>query len=374
MTQGERRRPPFRADQVGSLLRPPELRAARAALRQGALPATELAAIEDAAIRDVVRRQEEIGLQAVTDGEFRRGSWSRDFISGIGGVRQVPGEIKVRFHREDGALDATPPGFRIEGRLSRPAPIFVDAFRYLASVARATPKLTIPSPTMLHFRGGRAAIDRAANPDIEEFFADLARLYAAEIADLAAAGCRYLQIDETNLAYLCDETLRAETRAYLGEEPTALARRYARLINEAIAARPADMAVCLHLCRGNNQSAWVAEGGYGPVADILFNEIAVDGYFLEFDSPRAGDFSPLRLVPRGKTVVLGLVTTKRPDLERKDDLKRRIDEAARFVPLDQLAVSPQCGFSSTEEGNLLSSEAQFAKLRLIVTLAREVWG
>lgn len=370
----ERSRPPFRADQVGNLLRPPGLRAARAAHRAGEISAAALAAAEDAAIREIVRLQEEIGLRAVTDGEFRRTSWSRDFIAHIAGVRTAPGQITVRFHREDGTIDATPPGFLIEAKLGRPAPIFVASFRFLKSVTRAMPKLTIPSPTMLHFRGGRAAIDRAAYPDIEEFYDDLARLYAAEIADLAAAGCRYLQIDETNLAYLCDPALRDETRAHLGEDPDALAARYALLINRAIAGRPKDMVVCLHLCRGNNQSAWIAAGGYDPVAELLFNAIEVDGYFLEYDSPRAGGFAPLRFLPKGKIAVLGLVTTKRPELESKDDLRRRIDAAALHAPLDQLGLSPQCGFSSTEEGNRLGPEDELAKLRLIVELAAEVWG
>jgi 5-methyltetrahydropteroyltriglutamate--homocysteine methyltransferase len=367
-------RPPFRAEQVGSLLRPPALKAARAAHRQGTLSAAELGRIEDAAIAEIVRRQEEIGLKAVTDGEFRRGSWSGDFIAGIAGVTRAPGGITVRFHREDGTLGAAPPGFRITGKLTRPQPIFVDAFRALAAVARAVPKLTIPSPTMLHFRGGRAAIDAAAYPDIEEFYDDLARIYAEEIVDLAAAGCRYLQIDETNFAYLCDPALREEVRRHIGEDPATLPQRYARLINKAIAGRPKDMAICLHLCRGNSESAWIAAGGYEWVAEVLFNEIAADGYFLEYDSPRAGDFAPLRLVPKGKRIVLGLVTTKRPDLESKDELKRRLEEAQRHLPLDQLALSPQCGFASTEAGNLLTEADQFAKLRLIVALAAEVWG
>jgi 5-methyltetrahydropteroyltriglutamate--homocysteine methyltransferase len=367
-------RPPFRADQVGSLLRPPALKAARAGFRDGTVSAAELARIEDAAISHIVRRQEEIGLQAVTDGEFRRGSWSGDFIAGIGGVTRGAGGITVRFHRADGTQGAAPPGFHVTGKLARPRPIFLDAFRYLASVAHVTPKLTIPSPTMLHFRGGRAAIDARAYPDIEEFYDDLACLYAEEIADLAAAGCRYLQIDETNFAYLCDPALRDEVRRHIGEDPESLPHRYARLINQAIAGRPKDMAICLHLCRGNSESAWIAEGGYEWVAEVLFNEIAADAYFLEYDSPRAGDFAPLRLVPRGKRIVLGLVTTKRPDLESKDDLKRRLDAAQRYLPLDQLALSPQCGFASTEAGNLLTEEDQFAKLRLIVELAKEIWG
>jgi 5-methyltetrahydropteroyltriglutamate--homocysteine methyltransferase len=366
-------RPPFRADQVGSLLRPPALKAARAAFRDGRLPASELARIEDDAIAAIVRRQEEIGLAAVTDGEFRRGSWSGDFIAAIAGVSRATGGITTRFHRPDGSLGLPPPGFRVEGRLARPKPIFVEAFGYLASVARGLPKLTIPSPTMLHFRGGRAAIDATAYPDMEEFYEDLARIWREEIADLAAVGCRYLQIDETNFAYLCDPALRAQV-LQIGEDPQSLPHRYARLINRAISGKPDDMAVCLHLCRGNSESAWIAEGGYNWVAEALFNEIAADGYFLEYDSPRAGDFAPLRFVPKGKRIVLGLVTTKNPELESKDLLKRRIEEASRHLSLDQLALSPQCGFASTEAGNLLTEEDQFAKLRLIVALAEEIWG
>ena len=366
--------PPFRADHVGSLLRPPALRQAREARQRNELAAADLARIENEAIRAVVRLQEEIGLKSITDGEFRRGSWSRDFIERIAGVTIVPGQIKVRFHTDEGAIDAAPPGTRVAGKLGRTRPIFVDHFKFLKSVTRATPKMTLPSPTMLHFRGGRKAIDETAYPDMALFYADLARVYAEEIADLAAAGCRYLQIDETNFAYLCDDTLRRQVGANIGEDPAKLPQTYADLLNRSIAGRPKDMAVCIHICRGNNQSAWVAEGGYDPVAEVLFNAIDVDGYFLEYDSPRAGDFKPLRYVPKGKIVVLGLVTTKLPQLETKDELKRRIDEAARYVPLDQLALSPQCGFSSTDQGNKVTVEDEIAKLRLVVEVAREVWG
>ncbi len=241
-------------------------------------------------------------------------------------------------------------------------------------MARGTPKQTIPSPTIMHFRGGRGAVDKAAYPDMAQFFADLARVYNEEVQDLAAAGCRYLQIDETNFAYLCDPTLRDQVKANIGEDPNQLTHTYAKLISESVAGRPADMAVCMHLCRGNNQSAWVAEGGYDPVAEVLFNEVKIDGFFLEYDSPRAGDFKPLRFVPKGKLVVLGLVTTKLPQLEKKDELKRRIEEAAKYVPIEQLCLSPQCGFSSTVEGNKVTVEDEIAKLRLVVDVAREVWG
>ncbi len=266
-----------------------------------------------------------------------------------------------------------PPGLRVTGKLARPQPIMGDDFRFLKSVAKATPKVTIPSPSTMHFRGGRRAIDAEAYPDIADFYADLGRVYAEEVADLGRAGCTYLQIDEVNLAYLCDPKLREQVRS-IGEDPESLPKTYAKLINAAIAGRPPGMTICMHLCRGNFQSAWVAEGGYEPIADILFNEIAVDGYFLEYDSPRAGSFAPLRLVPKGKRVVLGLVTTKKGALEAPDELKRRIGEASRYVPLDQLALSPQCGFSSTVEGNRIGIADEIAKLRLVVEVARAVWG
>jgi len=365
--------PPFRADHVGSLLRPPALLAARERARQGVLAPAELARLEDEAIRDVVARQEDIGLRAVTDGEFRRNLWHIDFLKSFANVSVARSAVKVSFHTEDGDIERLPSALKVDGPLARSRPIFVDHFRFLKSVARAEAKITIPSPTVLHFRGGRQAIDAAAYPRMDAFYADLAAAYAAEVHELAAAGCRYLQIDEVNFAYLCDPKLRDEVRG-IGEDPATLPRTYARLINGAIATRPPDMTVCMHLCRGNFESAWLAEGGYEPVAETLFNEIDVHGYFLEYDSPRAGDFAPLRFVPKGKRVVLGLVTSKHGALERKDDLKRRIDEASRVLPLDQLALSPQCGFASGERGNKLTPEEQWAKLRLIVEVARDVWG
>ncbi|HUN26235.1 MAG TPA: 5-methyltetrahydropteroyltriglutamate--homocysteine S-methyltransferase [Steroidobacteraceae bacterium] len=368
-----RERPPFRAEHVGSLLRPPQLLAARARVRAGELGAADFALLADAAIREAVAQQERIGLRAVTDGEFRRDSWSLDFLKQFANVVVSRSPVKVSFHTEEGDIDRPPSALSVAGKISRPRPIFVAGFEFLRSVAKSVPKVTVPSPSMLHFRGGRASVDRSAYPDIEEFYADLARAYAAEVADLASAGCRYLQIDEVNFAYLCDPAFREEARR-IGEDPEALPHTYARLINAAIAARPADMTVGMHLCRGNFESAWLASGGYAPVAETLFNEIDVDGYFLEYDSPRAGDFSPLKLVPKGKTVVLGLVTTKGGALERADDLKRRIDEAARELPLEQLALSPQCGFASAGRGNRLTAEQQWAKLELIVEVAREVWG
>lgn len=364
--------PPFRADQVGSLLRPQNLLAARAQRKQNKLPAAELRRIEDEAIREVVKMQEDVGMQAVTDGEFRRGLWHMDFICDFANVEQTPG-INIRFHSEDGYIDWAPPGVKIGGKLARPHPIFVEDFKFLKSITKATPKVTIPSPSVMHFRGGRAAIDKQAYPDMDEFYADLARVYGEEIRDLAAAGCRYLQVDEVNMAFLCDPALREHARS-IGEDPDTLPHTYAKLVNDATAARHPEMTVCMHLCRGNALSHWIADGGYEPVAEVLFNEFNVNGYFLEYDSSRAGDFKPLRFVPKGKKVVLGLVTTKRGELESKDDLKRRIDEASRLVPLDQLAISPQCGFASNAEGNKLTVDEEIAKLRLIVEVANEVWG
>jgi methionine synthase II (cobalamin-independent) len=364
--------PPFKADQVGSLLRPATLLEARAQRKRGAISTAALRAIEDQAIREVVAMQERIGLQSVTDGEFRRGLWHMDFVCDFANVEQAPG-IPIKFHSEDGEIEWAPPGVRITGPLSRPHPIFVDDFRFLKSITTATPKITIPSPSVLHFRGGRKAIDTTAYPDMDGFYEDLARVYREEIRDLVDAGCRYLQVDEVNMAFLCDPALRDFARS-LGEDPDALPHTYAKLINDATAARHADMVVCMHLCRGNARSHWVADGGYEPVAEVLFNEFDVNGYFLEYDSSRAGDFSPLRFVPKGKTVVLGLVTTKKGALERKDDLKRRIDEASKFLPIEQLALSPQCGFASNAEGNALSVDQEKAKLQLIVEISREVWG
>ena len=368
----DRLKPPFRADHVGSLIRPPNLIAAREEAESGG-DRTALARVQQQAIRNVVAMQEDLGLKVATDGEYNRGAWHRDFLLRFTNVQLIPSKIAVRFHSADGTREQSPPSWQVAGKLARPRPIFVDDFRYLASVTRVTPKTTIPSPTVMHFRGGRDAIDRAAYPDMEEFYADLARVYAQEIADLAAAGCRYLQLDEVNLAYLCDPALRAQV-SNIGEDPASLPLTYAKLLNDTIAGRPTDMTVCMHLCRGNYAGAWVAEGSYEPVAELLFNAINVDGYFLEYDSERAGGFEPLRFLPKAKIAVLGLVTTKSPQLESKDELKRRIDQAARFVPLEQLALSPQCGFESGVGGSTMTMAQQAAKLRLITETAREVWG
>ena len=364
---------PFRADHVGSFLRPAALLAAREQNSKGSLSRAGLREAEDAAIRDIVRFQEDLGLKGITDGEFRRTYFHVDFLERLQGV-ESKGGIAVSFRSARGNVDFSPPVMHVTAALRHVRPIQLDDFQFLQSVTRQTPKVTIPSPTMLHFRGGRGAISRQAYPELEPaFYDDVARCYRAELKALADAGCRYLQLDDTNLAYLCDPKMREGARAR-GDDPDELPRRYARLINAAIAERPGDMTVCVHLCRGNFRSAWAAEGGYEPVAEVLFNELDVDGYFLEYDDARSGNFAPLRFVPKGKSVVLGLVSTKVGKLESKDLLKRRIDEAARHVPLEQLCLSPQCGFSSTVHGNEIARESQAAKLRLVVETAREVWG
>jgi len=368
--------PPFRADHVGSLLRPPELLRVRAQHQAGHIPAEELRRVEDEAIRDVVRMQQEIGLEGVTDGEFRRGSWHMDFLYQIGGVAKTDRVLRIQFRNDAGPVEAALGAFRIDGKLTFDKTIFAEDFAYLKSVAPpgTMAKLTIPSPSMLHYRGGRAVIDQAAYPDIDAFWRDLAEVYGQEIAGLAALGCTYLQLDDTSLAYLNDPAQRAYVNSIGGDgEHQHLIN--IRLINRALTNKPAGMTVCTHMCRGNFRSSWVAEGGYDHVAEALFGELAVDGFFLEYDDARSGGFEPLRFVPRGhKRVVLGLVTSKRPALESKDELKRRIDEAAKYVPLEQLCLSPQCGFSSTVDGNALTQAEQIAKLRLVVETAREVWG
>jgi 5-methyltetrahydropteroyltriglutamate--homocysteine methyltransferase len=366
--------PPFRADHVGSLLRPPGVRAARAEAASGAMDPALLRRIEDAAIRDVVAKQEAAGLASITDGEFRRRWFHIDFLEQIEGIEAQYSGVAVRFRKVSGEeLETTPPKLVVTGKVRRRKPIMGADFDFLKRATKQTAKVTIPSPSMAHFRAGRAGVSHEAYPDIEEFFADLAGAYRAEIADLAQRGCRYIQLDDTNLAYLCDEKFRQNARA-MGEDPTKLPGVYARLINACIRDAPDDMVFAIHLCRGNFRSAFVAEGGYDPVAETLFGEIDVDAFFLEYDDARSGGFEPLRFVPPGKIVVLGLVTTKKGDLEDKDLLKRRIEEASQFVNVDQLCLSPQCGFSSTAEGNLLSHEQQEAKLRLIVETAQEVWG
>jgi len=362
--------PPFRADHVGSLLRPAALKQARARRAAGEIGAEELREVEDREIEAVIGKQEAIGLKAVTDGEFRRAFWQIDFLERLDGVESYEGERKVKFH----GPQPKPILLRVKGRLgSFSGHPMMDHFRFVNERTRVTAKMAIPSPSSLHFRYGREAVPPDIYPDLADFYRDLGETYRKAVAAFAAAGCRYLQLDEVNLAYLCDPALRDQVRAR-GDDPDELPQIYARLINAAIAGRPADMVVTMHLCRGNFRSTFVASGGYEPVAEILFGEIGVDGYFMEYDTERAGGFEPLRFAPRGKTIVLGLVTSKSGDMESKDILKRRVDEAARYVALDQLALSPQCGFASTEEGNVLAEEAQWAKLAMIVEVADEVWG
>jgi len=366
--------PPFRADHVGSLLRPPRLLQARGDFAAGRITAADLRAVEDEEIPGAIRMQEEAGLQSATDGEFRRASWHMDFIYALGGVSKAPGHLAVKFHNAAGDIEFTPASIMVDGKLRIDETIFGDAFTFVRDhVTTAVPKLTIPSPNMVHYRGGPAMLDPVVYPDIEEFWADLAAAYADEVARLAALGCTYLQFDDTSLAYLNDPAQRAEIAAR-GEDAEHLHHRYISQINAAVKDRPASLAITTHMCRGNFRSSWVASGGYDFVAEALFSELDVDGFFLEYDDERSGGFEPLRFVPKGKQVVLGLVTTKRPELESKDDLKRRVDEAAKYVPLDQLCLSGQCGFSSTSEGNALTAAEQLAKLRLIVDTARDIWG
>jgi len=375
MKAGRRTQPPFRADHVGSLLRPPRLLQARDDFAAGRLDAAALRAVEDEAIREIVGRQEELGLQSATDGEFRRASWHMDFIYQLDGVTKEPGEIKVKFHNEQGDIEFTPAALHVDGKLGVSRTIFGDDFRFLAETVKTNvPKLTIPSPSMVHYRGGRAAIDPRVYSDLDSFWADLVAAYREQVRRLGELGCTYLQFDDTSLAYMNDPHQR-DYIASIGGDPERQHVDYIRHINEALAGRPEGMSVTTHSCRGNFQSSWAAEGSWDFVAEALLNELEVDGFFMEWDDERSGGFEPLRFLPKGdKHVVLGFVTTKRGTLESKDELKRRIEEASKYAPLEQLCLSPQCGFSSTVEGNLLTEEEQWEKLRLIVEVAQEVWG
>jgi len=365
-----RTKPPFRADHVGSLLRSVALKAARGKRERGEISAAELAAVEDREIEMVIRKQEDVGLRSVTDGEFRRAFWNYDFLGKLNGVEAYLGERKIKFQ----GRQPKPMMLRVIGKLGADgAHPMIEHFKFVAAHAKATPKMTIPSPSSLHFRYGRDAVPASIYPAMDDFYRDLGESYRAVVRAFADAGCRYLQLDEVNFAYLCDPKLRAFV-AERGDDPQTLPHIYARMINAAISDVPADMIKAMHLCRGNFQSSFVASGGYEPVAEILFNEIDIDAYFMEYDSDRAGGFEPLRFVPKGKMVVLGLVTSKSGTLESKDAIKRRIDEAAKFVALEQLCLSPQCGFASSEEGNILAEDEQWAKLRRIVEVADEVWG
>jgi len=375
LNAGRRSTPPFRADHVGSLLRPRRLLEAREDLAKGSITASELRAIEDEEITKLVRMQRDVGLQSATDGELRRGSWHMDFIYQLGGIEKVQGDIEVHFRNADGTVDFKPAAIAVTEKVRLEQTIFEEDFRFLQSVTGdgVTPKLTIPSPNMVHYRSGRAALDPEVYPDIEPFWSDLQTAYADQIAAVAALGCRYLQLDDTSLAYLNDPSQRDYLTAR-GEDTPHLLDTYVRNINNALAGRPAELTITTHLCRGNFRSSWAAEGSYEYVAETLFGQLDVDGFFLEYDDERSGGFEPLRFVPPGKVVVLGLVTTKRPQLEDKDVLRRRIEEAARYVPMEQLCLSPQCGFSSTLEGNALTADEQRAKLELVVETAAEVWG
>jgi methionine synthase II (cobalamin-independent) len=364
--------PPFRADHVGSFLRPKRLLDAREQHQKGELTADQLRLVEDDAIADIVAFQEDVGLTGITDGEFRRTYFHIDFLNQLGGVQT---DEPVMATRPDGSEELTPPVMRVIAPVRHVKDIQRADFEYLKSRVTSghTPKVSIPSPTMLHFRGGRAGISAEHYPDLEAFYQDTADAYGAELRSLANAGATYVQMDDTNLAYLCDDRMREAARSR-GDDPDELPHRYASFINRVVAQKPAGMTLAVHLCRGNFKSTWAAQGGYEPVAEALLSEMDVDAYFLEYDDARSGDFKPLRFLRAGKIVVLGLVTTKVGALESKDDLKRRIDEAAQFVPLDQLCLSPQCGFSSTVHGNAIAVESQRAKLELVVQTAQEVWG
>jgi 5-methyltetrahydropteroyltriglutamate--homocysteine methyltransferase len=366
----QRERPPFRADMVGSLLRTEPLKEARERHARGEIGPDALRRVEDDEIRKIVARQEEIGLQSVTDGEFRRSWWHFDFYQELDGVERRLGEKTIKFK----GIETRPDSIHVVGRVGWPGTHpMIEHFRFLKETAQAVPKMTLPSPSVLHYRGGRHAIAETVYDDYDQFFDDMGEAYAQAIRAFYDAGCRYLQLDDTAWSYLCDQEQREETRKR-GDDPDDLKGRYARTINKAVSSRPDDMTITMHVCRGNFRSAWIAQGGYEPVAETIFGELDINGYFLEYDTDRAGGFEPLRFVPEGdKQVVLGLVTSKTGALEAKDDLKRRIDEAAKFVDLDQLCLSPQCGFASTEEGNILAEDEQWAKLARIVEVSREVW-
>jgi 5-methyltetrahydropteroyltriglutamate--homocysteine methyltransferase len=369
---------PFRADHVGSMIRPTHLVEARAAHADGKIDRAQLKKVEDDCIREAIALQEAAGLRAVTDGEFRRSSWFRDFLLGFDNVKVAEGKLEIYFKNADGTLTTNKPNsMAVTGKITRSKPIQLDDFKFIKSVTKVTPKVCIPSPTLMHFRGGRENIDAKAYPAMKDFFADVAKAYQAEIADLIEAGLKYIQIDDTNLAYLCDENFRAAVKR-IGEDPDKLPRLYVDLINDCLKGIPSDVTTAIHLCRGNASSGGIASGGYEPVAEALLGGLKVDGFFLEYDDARSGDFRPLRFLPKGRTVVLGLVTTKRPELEDKDLLKRRIDEAAKVVSLDQLALSPQCGFASgvglTDRHRIVGIEQEKAKFARIVETAKEVWG
>ncbi len=364
----QRTRPPFRADHVGSLLRPQNLADARQKWREGDLSSDQLRETEDTAIRGVVALQESVGLKAVTDGEFRRDYWHLDFIGGFAGV-----ELSDETYGHAFSGGGTVATFKVTGKIGAHSGAMRDHFSFLKSVTKETAKFCIPGPGMTHLRSGRAGISEKAYPDLDEYWSDLTAAYRKEVQQLAEMGCTYLQIDDVSFAYLCDEKFRSQV-SERGDDPDELLSIYARSLTDAVAERPDGMTVTTHMCRGNFQSTWMTEGGYDPVAERLFDNLDVDGYFMEYDSERAGGFEPLRYLPAKKIVVLGLITSKTPELESKDDIKRRIDEAANFVPVEQICLSPQCGFSSTHHGNKLTVDQQRKKLELVVETADEVWG
>jgi 5-methyltetrahydropteroyltriglutamate--homocysteine methyltransferase len=374
----QRKKPPFRGDHIGSLLRPEKLLESRTKLKTGKISAEELRDHENECIREVVKLQESVGLMSITDGEFRRESFHVDFISQIKNVTSswdFDDAVQLGIDGKAGQDKQMPYIPYINGKMDRPVGgIEIENFKFTSSLTDRTVKVTIPSPTMTHFRGGREAINEEVYPDMEDFFSDLARLYREELSELGSHGCSYVQFDDTNLAYLCDEKMRKNARQ-LGEDPDELPATYAALINESIRDRPENMSVCIHLCRGNAKSQWFASGGYEPVAEKMFSLTDVDGFFLEYDDERSGGFEPLRFVPKGnKMVILGLVTTKFNVIESKDELKRRVEEAAKYVDIDQLALSPQCGFSSNAVGNLITVDDQIAKIQLVLETAEEIWG
>jgi len=366
----QKTKPPYRADQVGSLLRSAALKDARAKREKGEIDAAALRAVEDAEIIKLIRKQEAIGLQSVTDGEFRRAWWHFDFLGALDGVQLVDVEQGIQFAGVQTRAQAP----RITGKIGFSGHPMIEHFKFLKANTTAVPKMTIPGPSMLHYRGGRKMINAGLYPDMEVFYADLGAAYAKAVKAFYDAGCRYLQLDDISFAYLCDPAQR-EMLAARGDVPEKQADIYAGMVRAALKDKPADLTISMHLCRGNFRSTFVASGGYEPIADVLFNAMPVDGYFMEWDSDRSGGFEPLRFLPKGdKNVVLGLVTSKTGTLEKKDDIKRRIDEAAKFAPLEQLCLSPQCGFASTEEGNILAEDEQWAKLQMIVDISKEVWG
>jgi 5-methyltetrahydropteroyltriglutamate--homocysteine methyltransferase len=362
-------KPPYRADHVGSLLRSAPIKEARAKRERGEIDAAQLRGIEDAEIAKLIAKEEEIGLQSITDGEYRRSWWHYDFLGALDGVQMVQVEHGIQFAGVQTRAEAP----RVVGKIDFSGHPMIEHFRFLKAHTSRTPKMTIPSPSMLHYRGGRKMINAGLYADMDTFYGDLGAAYKKAVTAFADAGARYLQLDDVSFAYLCDPEQR-KMLLERGDDPAKQPEIYAGMINKAVRGRPADMVISMHLCRGNFRSTFVASGGYEPVAELLFNGIDVDAYFMEWDTERAGGFEPLRFLPKGKTVVLGLVTSKSGTLEKKDDIKRRIDEAAKFVPLEQLALSPQCGFASTEEGNTLAIDEQWAKLRMIVETADEVWG